>query len=154
MPTTFLPMVHGESHTEYRIVWLAKSTPVSNMASFVEHEVDGFVVISTNADQCICPAAEPKLLKAISEAAAEVGKEFWPINIKIHDNPELGYKEYIAHEALTSFMRRQPGWNVTPSAYGLETAWVAVFDSGTKGAVVSFNAEMGTFISQSWSCAC
>ena len=147
-------MVHGESHTEYRIVWLAKSTPVSNMTSFAEHEVDGFVVVSTNADPCICPAAEPKLLKAISEAAAEVGKEFWPINIKIHDNPELGYKEYIAHEALTSFMRRQPGWKVTPSAYGLKTAWVAVFDSGTKGAVVSFNAEMGTSISQSWSCAC
>ncbi|KAK9444206.1 hypothetical protein VB005_01953 [Metarhizium brunneum] len=112
------------------------------MTSFAEHEVDGFVVVSTNADPCICPAAEPKLLKAISEAAAEVGKEFWPINIKIHDNPELGYKEYIAHEALTSFMRRQPGWKVTPSAYGLKTAWVAVFDSGAKGAVVSFNAEM------------
>ncbi|KAK8913135.1 Peptidase M20 domain-containing protein 2 [Metarhizium anisopliae] len=113
------------------------------MASFVEHEVDGFVVISTNADQCICPAAEPKLLKAISEAAAEVGKEFWPINIKIHDNPELGYKEYIAHEALTSFMRRQPGWNVTPSAYGLETAWVA--DEGIPGKIVLFGtpAEEG-----------
>ncbi|KID86093.1 hypothetical protein MGU_06785 [Metarhizium guizhouense ARSEF 977] len=99
------------------------------MANFAEHEVDGFVVISTDADQCICPATEPKLLKAISAAAAEVGKEFWPINIKIHDNPELGYKESIAHEALTSFMRRQPGWKVTPSAYGLKTAWVAVFDS-------------------------
>ncbi|KHN95201.1 uncharacterized protein MAM_06912 [Metarhizium album ARSEF 1941] len=112
------------------------------MMDFFEHEDDGFVVIST---ECVsAQAAEPRHLQAISQVAAKVGKEFWPTNIKIHDNPELGFNEVIAHEALTSFMTRQPGWKVTPSAYGMETAWVAVYDSGVKGAVVSFNAEMGT----------
>lgn len=67
----------------------------------------------------------------------------WPMNKKIHDNPELNYKEFIAHKTLTSIMRSQPGWQVTPSAYGLATAWTAVYDSGREGPVVSFNAEMG-----------
>lgn len=118
------------------------------MTNFFEHEDDGFVVISTD-EPCHCSAVQvtkPRLLEAISKIAEQVAKEFWRINIKIHDNPELGFKEFIAHEALTSFMKRRHGWKVTPSAYGMETAWVAEFDTGKKGAVVSFNAEMGTFI--------
>ncbi|KAF2637222.1 putative amidohydrolase [Massarina eburnea CBS 473.64] len=66
----------------------------------------------------------------------------WPLNKFIHENPELAFKEYKTHDALTSFMRSQKGWTVTGSAYGMETAWVAVYDSGRKGHVVSFNAEM------------
>jgi hypothetical protein len=42
---------------------------------------------------------------------------------------------------LTTFLRAQKQWQVTPSAYGIETAFVAVFDSGRAGPVVSFNAE-------------
>nr|UWK21992.1 peptidase m20 domain protein [Trichoderma rodmanii] len=34
------------------------------------------------------------------------------------------------------------GRAVTPSAYGMDTAWVAVYDIGRRGPVVSFNAEM------------
>jgi hypothetical protein len=67
-----------------------------------------------------------------------------PINLKIHDHPELNYEEYIAHEALTSFLRTRSGWNVTSSAYGVATAFVAEFDSGREGPTVSFNAEYGT----------
>lgn len=67
----------------------------------------------------------------------------WPVNKTIHDNPELGFKEYIAHQTLTDFMHSQEGWAVIPSAYGMSTAWLAVYDSGKKGPVVSFNAEMG-----------
>ncbi|KAI5370007.1 Putative peptidase M20, xaa-Arg dipeptidase, bacterial exopeptidase dimerization [Septoria linicola] len=38
-------------------------------------------------------------------------------------------------------MEQQPGWHVTRSAYQIDTAFVAVFDSGRPGPVVSFNAE-------------
>ena len=99
----------------------------------------GFVVVSTD---------RPALLDEISTSADAVAEVFWPINCTIHDNPELGYKEVIAHAALTKFMRAQPGWKVTPSAYGYATAWVAVYDSGKRGPVVSFNAEMGKSLSQ------
>ncbi|KAK3117351.1 hypothetical protein LTR53_001341 [Teratosphaeriaceae sp. CCFEE 6253] len=63
------------------------------------------------------------------------------ISLTIHDNPELQYKEYHAHAILTEYLARQQGWVVTPPAYGINTAFVAVFDSGKPGPVVSFNAE-------------
>lgn len=67
------------------------------------------------------------------------------ISLTIHDNPELSFKEYIAHKTLTTFLKTRKGWEVTPSAYGLDTAFVAVFDSGKAGSVVSYNAEYGMF---------
>lgn len=67
----------------------------------------------------------------------------WPLNCFIHDNPELGYKEFKTHDALTNYMKSHSGWTVTRSAYGMATAWEAVFDTGRAGPVVSFNAEMG-----------
>ncbi len=68
-----------------------------------------------------------------------------PVSLKIHDNPELNYKEFIAHDTLTKFMGSQEGWKVTPSAFGIETAFVAEYDSGKPGAVISYNAEYGGF---------
>jgi hypothetical protein len=67
----------------------------------------------------------------------------WPLNTFIHEDPELAFEEYKAHDALTTYMQSRQGWQVTKSAYGLKTAWVAVYDSGKPGPVVSFNAEMG-----------
>lgn len=72
------------------------------------------------------------------------------LSLTIHDNPEVRNKEFIAHEALTKFITKQEHegqrWEVTPSAYGIATAFVAVFESGREGAVVSFNAEYGEFL--------
>lgn len=70
------------------------------------------------------------------------------LSLTIHDNPEVRNKEFIAHEALTKFMSEQESqkWEVTPSAYGIGTAFVAVFDSGKEGPTVTFNAEYGEFL--------
>ncbi|KAI1330830.1 hypothetical protein F5Y16DRAFT_361312 [Xylariaceae sp. FL0255] len=81
-------------------------------------------------------------LDGISQYIESIADELWRVNKKIHDNPELGFKEFIAHETLTSFMKTRAGWKVSPSVYGMATAWIAVCDSGRKGPVVSFNAEM------------
>ncbi|KAL2193265.1 hypothetical protein P885DRAFT_45629 [Corynascus similis CBS 632.67] len=68
----------------------------------------------------------------------------WELNHFIHENPELAFEEYKAHQTLTDYLRlREEKWHVTPSAYGMETAWIAVYDSGEKGPAVSFNLEMG-----------
>ncbi|KAJ3492856.1 hypothetical protein NLG97_g5105 [Lecanicillium saksenae] len=72
----------------------------------------------------------------------ELESALWPLNCFIHNNPELGYKEFKTHDALTNFMKSRKGWAVQRSAYGMETAWEAVFDTGRPGPVVSFNAEM------------
>ncbi|OHW91166.1 M20 peptidase protein [Colletotrichum incanum] len=107
-------------------------------------EDDDFILVS-HADANSYPftgLSSPEYLDEISSVVADLAESLWPVNKKIHDNPELGYREFIAHDTLTAFMRTQPGWKITPSAYGMETAWVAVWDSGRKGPVVSFNAEM------------
>ncbi|KAL7627859.1 hypothetical protein AAE478_002054 [Parahypoxylon ruwenzoriense] len=98
----------------------------------MDSQTDDFVLISH----------EDGYLGEISHFVDSIADDLWPVNKKIHDNPELGYEEFIAHETLTNFMRSRPGWKVTPSAYNLATAWVAVFDCGKKGPVVSFNVEM------------
>ncbi|KAI1092681.1 hypothetical protein F5B19DRAFT_492100 [Rostrohypoxylon terebratum] len=106
----------------------------------MEGQIDDYVFIShEDAD-----FAQSKLgyLGEISDFIDTIADDLWPVNKKIHDNPELGYEEFIAHETLTKFMASRPGWKVIPSAYGLATAWVAVFDSKKKGPVVSFNVEM------------
>ncbi|KAI9157999.1 Peptidase M18 domain-containing protein [Paramyrothecium foliicola] len=81
-------------------------------------------------------------LRDIDRFIHDLDASLWSLNRYIHNNPELGYKERKTHDALTNFMETCDGWHVTRSAYGMETAWAAVFDSGRPGPVVSFNAEM------------
>ncbi|KAI1363966.1 hypothetical protein F5Y08DRAFT_308243 [Xylaria arbuscula] len=102
---------------------------------------DEYVFINHEDATGIQPIEEGHL-HDISDFVDNIEEKLWVINKTIHDNPELGYEEFIAHKTLTKFMSSQSGWKVTPSAYGLATAWVAVFDSGKKGPVVSFNVEM------------
>jgi len=58
--------------------------------------------------------------------------------MQIHSNPELGYAEFEAHKNVVALLRSQ-GINVTPHAYGLETAFEAEYGQG--GRVVAFNVE-------------
>ncbi|KND94933.1 Peptidase M20 domain-containing protein 2 [Tolypocladium ophioglossoides CBS 100239] len=119
-----------------------------HMAHAVDTEMlDGFVVVSKEdfldeSPDAHQPTRVPELLDDISRSVDDAAEAFWPVNRTIHDNPELAYKEFIAHDVLTRFMASRDGWAVTRSAYGMKTAWVAVFDGGKGGAVVSFNAEM------------
>lgn len=83
------------------------------------------------------------LLADIDRYVEDRAESLWPLNNFIHNNPELAFEEHKAHDALTRFMEAEAGWRVIKSAYGLETAWIAVYDSGNPGPVVSFNAEMG-----------
>lgn len=85
----------------------------------------------------------PAFLDFISTYIDSLEVTLRPINLKIHDNPELCYQEHIAHETLVTFLKTRPGWKVSPSVYGISTAFIAEFDSGKGGAVVSFNAEYG-----------
>ena len=57
-------------------------------------------------------------------------------------NPELAFKEYGAHEACIKFLKTHcGGWKVTPKAYGLDTAWEAVYTQGEGGRRVVFCSE-------------
>lgn len=114
------------------------SVKLGAMITVKMDEVDDWVLVSRDVDE-----PEPPYLGDISSYVDSIADALWPVNKTIHDNPELGYEEYIAHDTLIKFMKSQGGWKVTPSAYGIKTAWIAVHDSGRKGPVVSFNVEMG-----------
>ncbi len=51
------------------------------------------------------------------------------LSLDIHAHPEQGYAEVHAHEALTSWLA-DAGFAVTPSAYGMETAFEATRGRG------------------------
>ncbi|KAK5173734.1 uncharacterized protein LTR77_002415 [Saxophila tyrrhenica] len=109
-------------------------------SSGVQHSTaDDFVMVE-HATQGGTKAKE-SYLDAISSAVEGISDELRTISLDIHDHPELQYKEFHAHQILTDYLRNQEGWKVTPSAYDIKTAFVAVFDSGREGPVVSFNAE-------------
>lgn len=101
--------------------------------------VDDFVMVNHNDD--LIPTTH--YLNYISTRIESLSQDLREISLSIHDNPELQYKEFHAHKVLTEYLSRQTGWEVTSSAYGIETAFVAVYDTGRKNVVVSFNAEYG-----------
>lgn len=110
-------------------------------------ETDGFIMVEKEVEYSESPARilHEDHLEGIDHAIRILRESLWSLNTTIHDNPELAFKEYKTQDVLTNYIRSQKGWEVTSSAYGLETAWVAIYDSGKTGPVVSFNAEMGTF---------
>lgn len=97
-------------------------------------------MIDNSADLATSPT---DFLGHISTHLETISGDLRQISLSIHDDPELQYKEFHAHKVLTEYLQDQHGWVVTPSAYGIETAFVAVHDTGRKGPVVSFNAEYG-----------
>ncbi|KAJ9625102.1 hypothetical protein H2203_005057 [Taxawa tesnikishii (nom. ined.)] len=112
-------------------------------------EVDGFVLVDVDMtfDSSVEEAqASSDYLSSISAVIDKLSPVLRPVSLDIHDHPELGYREHRAHRTLTEFLSTQKGWHVTPHAYGIETAFVAVFDTGRGGPVVSFNAEYGKLI--------
>ncbi|KAG0242645.1 hypothetical protein BGW41_003748 [Actinomortierella wolfii] len=72
--------------------------------------------------------ANPALKKASDEAIDNASEALRRISLEIHSNPELGWKEHYAHKILTDFLEEQ-GFKVTRGACGLETAFVAEYES-------------------------
>ena len=60
------------------------------------------------------------------------------ISHRIHDNPELGYEEHIAHDVLAS-AAEDAGLEVERQAYGVETAFAA--RAGDSGPLVAILCE-------------
>ncbi|KAE8347218.1 hypothetical protein BDV24DRAFT_121778 [Aspergillus arachidicola] len=78
--------------------------------------------------------------KAIDEYIAGLQPSLRELNLKIHGNPELAYKEYQAHDVLCEFLESQ-GIPTTRHAYGLKTAFESLVGDPAAGRCVNFNAE-------------
>ena len=57
----------------------------------------------------------------------------------MHKHPELGLEEHHAHEILTNYLEKN-GFEVTRSAYDIETAFTAKYTKGS-GLRVGFCSE-------------
>jgi hypothetical protein len=125
------------------VVWLARrqSSHFSFRTATMLKFLSFFAVVASARLTCRNETVSP-YFNAVSDYIDSIDDDLWSINKEIYDNPELGYEEADAHELLTSFMESQTGWNVTRSAYGIDTSFIAIFSNGD-GPVVSFNAEYG-----------
>lgn len=59
---------------------------------------------------------------------------------KIHDDPELGNKEFHAYKLLTEYIKSK-GFEVTHKIAGLETAFMAKYSNNKSGRRVGFVCE-------------
>jgi metal-dependent amidase/aminoacylase/carboxypeptidase family protein len=110
----------------------------------MDEEDDGFVLVPRYLEVY----DHPHYISDIEQVVVGLDDIAWTLSCYLHDNPEIGFAEYKAHDALTDFMKSHEGWKVRPSAYGMDTAWVAVYDTGRPGPVVAFNAEMGRHLQE------
>ncbi|CBQ72232.1 related to amidohydrolase [Sporisorium reilianum SRZ2] len=77
----------------------------------------------------------------------EIGKldaELRALSLDMHDHPEIMWQEHRTHDLFVTYLSRKQGWKVTPHAYGVETAFAAVFSHkpSKESRVVGFQSEL------------
>ncbi|KAG2201834.1 hypothetical protein INT47_004391 [Mucor saturninus] len=77
--------------------------------------------------------------QSINHTIKSLDQELREISIKIHNDPELGNKEYHAYGLLTTYLESK-GFEMTYEAAGLDTAFMASFSNGS-GRRVGFVCE-------------
>ncbi|KAH8169402.1 peptidase family m20/M25/M40 domain-containing protein [Sarocladium implicatum] len=82
--------------------------------------------------------ADPLPIQSVKDGIREHRDRLWSMNSTIYSNPELGYEETIAHDAITAVLEAA-GFSVKRHAYGIATSFEAEY--GTGGRLVIFCAE-------------
>ncbi|KAI7899918.1 uncharacterized protein BX663DRAFT_554618 [Cokeromyces recurvatus] len=78
--------------------------------------------------------------QSVKNTIKNIDEELRKISLQIHDDPELGNKEFHAYQLLTEFLDKQ-GFEITHKAAGLETAFMATFSNSKTGRRVGFTCE-------------
>ncbi|MFC2164817.1 amidohydrolase [Acidobacteriota bacterium] len=79
--------------------------------------------------------------KAIAKQYIDsIKSELFSISQSIHRNPELGLKEYKACELLTTKLH-EAGFQIENPVVGMDTAFIAIFNSGKPGPRIGLIAE-------------
>ena len=79
-----------------------------------------------------------QLFHHISNSITAHKAAFSDISTQIHQNPELKYQEYQAHDNICNLLEGL-GYSVIRHAYGIETSFEV--ESGSGGRLIAFNAE-------------
>lgn len=97
------------------------------------------------------PTADPQLSdlmqdvsKTIESEISKLDKELRQLSLDMHDHPEIMWEESRTHDLFVKYFSGKKGWKVTPHAYGVETAFEAVFShkAGKDSRVVGFQSEL------------
>ncbi|OAL33679.1 hypothetical protein AYO20_07017 [Fonsecaea nubica] len=84
------------------------------------------------------PLSTEELHKNISAYISKNEEHLADICKKIHDDPELNYREFHAHDNICDLMEKL-GYHVKRHTYGLETSFEV--EAGHGGQLIVFNAE-------------
>ncbi|OXM17059.1 M20 family metallopeptidase [Paenibacillus herberti] len=76
----------------------------------------------------------------IQELGQRSGERWKALSLRIGDNPELGHEEFLASSLLAEELE-QMGFTVQRGVLGMETAFLAQFDSGKPGPTAGFLCE-------------
>ncbi|WP_408057134.1 M20 family metallopeptidase [Ureibacillus acetophenoni] len=76
----------------------------------------------------------------IQQAVDNRDSEIRDLALKIHANPELGFKEYKAAEWITNTLEKA-GFKVEKGVANIETAFVATWEGSSEGPTIAFIAE-------------
>lgn len=80
------------------------------------------------------------LEESVSETIENNRKVLRELAKQLHDHPELGFEERFAHEYLTNLLEEK-GFSVERHAGGIETAFVATYDTGKPGPSIGICSE-------------
>ncbi|TCD65803.1 hypothetical protein EIP91_002196 [Steccherinum ochraceum] len=83
----------------------------------------------------------PEVRDTIHQTIEDLSPSLRELSDYIWNNPEDGFKEYKAHDALTTYMESK-GFRVTRHYAKLDTAWRAEYTRGQGGRVIGVNSEM------------
>lgn len=72
----------------------------------------------------------PQLLKDLSSTYFPILKN---IALDVYDHPEVGLSEHHAHDLVVNHFTKEGIWDVTPHAYGLNTAWALAYEHRPAG---------------------
>ncbi|KAH8549957.1 hypothetical protein BGW37DRAFT_499560 [Umbelopsis sp. PMI_123] len=76
----------------------------------------------------------------ISKAIEKNHEKLREIAKQLHEHPELGYQEKFAHDYLTKFLEEN-GFQLERHAGGIDTAFVATYDTGKPGPRIGICSE-------------
>ncbi|KAH8816547.1 hypothetical protein F5884DRAFT_852983 [Xylogone sp. PMI_703] len=86
---------------------------------------------------------EAAFVDFVSTYIDSINETLQPMPFVSHYNLGNSFRATTAHKALTEFMGFRKGWKVTPSAFSIDNAFIAEYDSGRQGPVIGFEVEYG-----------
>ncbi|WWD19101.1 hypothetical protein CI109_103559 [Kwoniella shandongensis] len=116
-----------------------KSSPTNALPSEVQALVNQTIESLKDLVPPTPSFVSDEIQDAVFEAIDAVDKDMRALNLAIHDNPELMFKEVKAHAHLVSALTKLGFTLTNPSS--LPTAFVATYTHGKGGRVFGFNSE-------------